>query len=75
MSDKEKEMEKQMRLLKNRQSAKECRLRKKDFIHGLQERIAQLETREAKHQAKLATLDAMNRSLIAELQALRKKRK
>lgn len=72
MSDTEKEMEKQMRLLKNRQSAKDCRRRKKSFIEGLQERIAELESGEVKYLKQLAALNSANKSLLADLERLRK---
>lgn len=47
MSEAEKEMEQMTRLQRNRMSARDCRLRKKAKINGLQERICELEQQNA----------------------------
>ncbi|KAM6971660.1 cAMP-responsive element modulator-like isoform 2-T2 [Tautogolabrus adspersus] len=41
------------RLMKNRKSASESRIRKKEFMHNLQDRLAALETENAKLRARL----------------------
>lgn len=52
------------RLEKNRLSAKECRLRKKQYIKSLETKVSEFESREKKFTAELISA----RSLIADLQ-------
>ena len=54
------------RLEKNRQSAKECRLRKKEYVVNLEIKLAEFEKRE---EARVAELDAM-KSEVAQLRRL-----
>jgi len=52
------------RLEKNRQSAKECRLRKKEYVFNLEKKVAEFEDREVARAAELAAV----RSELAQLQ-------
>lgn len=52
------------RLEKNRQSAKECRLRKKEYVFNLEKKVAEFENREVARVAELAAV----RSELAQLQ-------
>lgn len=60
----------QARLEKNRQSAKECRLRKKEYIHNLQHKVAEFEEREAARTQELAAVQAQLAQLQREYAAL-----
>lgn len=50
------------RLEKNRQSAKECRMRKKEYVGNLEKKISELEAREA---ARIAAMNALRAQLAA----------
>eukprot|EP00039_Didymoeca_costata_P023427 m.7050 g.7050 ORF g.7050 m.7050 type:complete len:315 (-) comp3641_c0_seq1:1669-2613(-) len=52
------------RLEKNRQSAKECRLRKKEYVANLERQVSMFQDREAKRSAELANVKAQ----LAKLQ-------
>jgi len=52
------------RLEKNRQSAKECRLRKKEYVFNLEKKVAEFENREVGRAAELADV----RAQLAKLQ-------
>lgn len=60
----------QARLEKNRQSAKECRLRKKEYIRNLQHKVAEFEEREAAREKELAAVQAQLAQLQREYAAL-----
>lgn len=71
MTPAEVEVEKVDRLEKNRQSARDCRRRKKGYIQSLEERLRAYEEREANAQNEILQLRKMADTALAELQELK----
>jgi hypothetical protein len=61
----------QARLEKNRQSAKECRLRKKEYVGNLEQKVAEFEERERLRSKELASIKAQLATLQREYDTLR----
>jgi hypothetical protein len=58
----------QAQLEKNRQSAKECRIRKKQYLHNLEDKLAEYEAREVERVAELVAARAQVVILERKLQ-------
>lgn len=71
MTEEEIETEKLDRLEKNRQSARDCRRRKKSYINSLEERLTAYEEREACAQSEILQLRNLSEKLLAELKELK----
>jgi len=73
MTPEEVEVEKVDRLEKNRQSARDCRRRKKGYIQSLEERLRAYEEREANAQNEILQLRTIAETALTELNALKAK--
>jgi hypothetical protein len=68
MTEEEREVERELIMEKNRLAARDCRVRKKSFIHTLQDKIKSQDVLHEEQEAQILALQAENAQIKAELQ-------
>lgn len=69
--DEKKEIKRQRRLIKNRESAQASRQRKKSYLDKLEQKVAAINSVNAQLREQLSAMQTQNRALVAENKALK----